>query len=115
MSEPEAVKPLLNTNTDAVNAFFSVVTAGGAHYRQIDWLMQNVFTPDVVGPPRVPRVGIAAGADPEGPQFVGSSGESRRSLRRCLLIAFQPQVLLLSRIRHIVIPHRTGRTLRGIR
>jgi hypothetical protein len=60
------------TNTDAIAAFFTAVTKGGTYYGNVTWLMQNVFVPDDATPPTVPRLGLAASADPAATlQFVG--------------------------------------------
>lgn len=71
MSETKTAITMFNTNTDAITAFFTVVTSGGGNYGNVAWLMQNVFVPNDANPPTVPRLGIAVGADPAGPQFVG--------------------------------------------
>jgi hypothetical protein len=59
------------SNTDTITKFFTVVTSGGTNYGDVAWLMKNVFVQDDAKPPTMPRVGIAVGADPQGPQFVG--------------------------------------------
>jgi hypothetical protein len=72
MSHPPKALAFKN-NTDTINnGFFAVVSSTGGQYKQIDWLMQNVFcSNDDNTNPTIPTVGIAAGADPQGPQFVG--------------------------------------------
>lgn len=58
-------------NDPTVASFLSVFTPGTAHYKNITWLMSNVFCAQN-NPPTRPIVGIAGAASGLGPQFLGT-------------------------------------------
>ena len=60
MSKPSTAIPSSVTN------FFNVFTPGQQNYRDINYLMSNVFSGN-------PTVGIANNAGPEGPSFTGAT------------------------------------------
>ena len=65
MSETKTAITMFNTNTDAITAFFTVVTSGGGNYGNVAWLMQNpalraAATSTFPAAPRPPPTSISA-------------------------------------------------------